>query len=79
MKKGLVFIEWIDSIGAERCEYLDEIEPMLPGKRCAAGVVIEDNSEYKTIALAATATQVLGRMTIPVGCIKSIKNLVISA
>jgi hypothetical protein len=52
---------------------------MLPGICYAAGFIIEDNSDYKTIALAITDTQVLGRVTIPAGCIKSIKNLAISA
>ena len=79
MKKELVLIEWLDSIGTERWEYLDEMEPILPGICHAAGFIIEDNSDYKTIALAVTDTQVLGRMTIPAGCIKSIKNLAISA
>ena len=79
MEKGIVLIEWLDSKGMERWEYLDEIEPMLPGECYAAGFIIEDNSDYTTIALAVTDTQVLGRMTIPAGCIKSVKRLKASA
>ena len=37
--------------------------------------MIEDHPDYKTIALALSDTQVLGRTTIPSGCIKSIKKL----
>lgn len=79
MEKDIVLIEWLDSKGMERWEYLDEIEPMLPGECRAAGFIIEDTSDYTTIALAVTDTQVLGRMTIPAGCIKSIRKLSVSA
>ena len=30
MDKDIVLIEWVDSKGMERWEYLDEIEPMSP-------------------------------------------------
>ena len=72
----MVLIEWIDSRGTERWEYLDEIEPMLPCECLSVGFIIESNSDYTTIAMAVTATQVLARMTIPAGCIKNVKNLV---
>ena len=76
--KEIVLIEWQDSKGMERWEYLDEIEPMPPGVCYSVGFLIEDGQDYKTIALGLSDTQVLGRMTIPSGCIKSIKKLVIS-
>jgi len=75
MEKDIVLIEWIDSRGTERWEYLDEIEPMLPGECLSVGFIIEDNDDYTTIAMAVTDTQVLARMTIPAGCIKRIKVL----
>ena len=73
--KEIVLIEWVDSKGMERLEYLDEIEPMPPCLCYAVGFIIEDNSDYKTLALGLSETQVLGRTTIPAGCIRSIKEL----
>lgn len=59
----------------ERWEYLDEIEPMPPCLCYSVGFMIEDNSDYKTLALGLTETQVLGRTTIPSGCIRTIRKL----
>ncbi len=75
MDKDIVLIEWADSKGMERWEYLDEIEPMPPCICSTVGFIIEDNKDYKTIALGLSDTQVLGRMTIPMGCIRNIKKL----
>jgi len=77
--KEIVLIEWVDSKGMERWEYLDEIEPILPCVCRSVGFMIEDNPEYKTIALGLSDTQVLGRTTIPSGCIKSIKRLAVAS
>jgi len=74
----IVFIEWFDAKGVQRWEYLDEIEPMPPCSCYSVGFLIEDTTNYKTIALGLTDTQVLGRTTIPTGCIKRIKKLPIS-
>ena len=79
MSKNIVLIEWEDSKGMERWEYLDEIEPMPPCRCYAVGFIIEENNDYKTLALGLSETQVLGRTTIPASCIKSIKKLVISS
>ena len=76
--RDIILIEWSDSKGMERWEYLDEIEPIPPCVCSAVGFLIEDNPDYKTIALGLSDTQVLGRTTIPVGCIKSIKKLAVS-
>ena len=73
--KEIVLIEWVDSKGMNRWEYLDEIEPMPPGICYSVGFIIEDTKDYKTIALGLSDTQVLGRTTIPSGCIKSIEKL----
>ena len=79
MDKDIVLIEWVDSKGMERWEYLDEIEPMPPCICYAVGFIIEDNKNYKTIALGLSETQVLGRTSIPSGCIRSLKKLVTSS
>ena len=75
MDKDIVLVEWVDSKGMERWEYLDEIEPMPPCVCYTVGFIIEDNKDYKTLALGLSETQVLGRTTIPSGCIRSIKKL----
>ena len=79
INQKIVFIEWLDSTGMERWEYLDEIEPIPPCSCYSVGFLIEDNNDYKTLALGLSETQVLGRTTIPTGCIKSIKELPISS
>ena len=79
MDKEIVLIEWVDSKGIERWEYLDEIESMPPCICYSVGFMVENHSDYKTIALGLSDTQVLGRTTIPSGCIKSIKKLVTSS
>jgi hypothetical protein len=77
--KEIVLIEWLESKGLERWEYLDEIEPLPPDTCFSVGFMIEDNPDYKTIALGLGTTQVLGRTTIPSGCIKAIKKLTTSS
>jgi len=76
--KDIILIEWVDSKGMERWEYLDEIEPLPPCICYAVGFIIEDNKDYKTLALGLSEAQVLGRVTIPIGSIKHIKKLPIS-
>ena len=75
MDTDIVLIEWVDSKGMERWEYLDEIEPLLPDTCYSVGFLIEDHKDYKTLALGLGTTQVLGRTTIPAGCIKRITKL----
>ena len=77
--KQIVLIEWLDSKGAQRWEYLDEIEPMPPCNCCSVGFLIDENEDYVTLALGLNDTQVLGRTTIPAGCIKSAKRLATSS
>ncbi len=79
MDKDIVLIEWVDSKGMERWEYLDGLEPMPPCVCYSVGFLIEDNKDYKTIALGLSDTQVLGRTTIPTGCIKDLKKLATSS
>jgi len=77
--KEIVLIEWVDSKGLERWEYLDEIEPIPPCICYSVGFLIEDNKDYLTIALGLSETQVLGRTTIPAGCIRNIRKLTTSS
>ena len=77
--KDIVLIEWVDSKGMERWEYLDELEPMPPCICHSVGFIIEDCKDYKTIALGLSETQVLGRTTIPSVCIRKIEKLVTSS
>ena len=76
INKDIVLIEWVDSKGMERWEYLDGLEPMPPCICYSVGFIIEDNPDYKTLALGLSDTQVLGRTTIPSGCIRKIERLV---
>ncbi len=73
--REIVLIEWMDSKGVNRWEYLDEIDTMPPCASYSVGFLIENNKDYKTIAIGLTETQVLGRTTIPSGCIKSVRKL----
>mgnify|MGYP001587159507 FL=1 len=71
-----VLIEWLDSKGINnQWEYLDEIEPLLPSRCISVGFLIEETPEYKTIAQSVSATQVLGRMTIPCCSIQKVVEL----
>lgn len=78
-KNDIVLIEWVDSKGLQLWEYLDEIEPMPPCICWSVGFMIDDNPEYKTLALGLSEAQVLGRTTIPSGCIRNVKKLVTSS
>jgi hypothetical protein len=79
MSRDIVLIEWVDSKGMERWEYLDEIEPLKPCICQSVGFMIEDATDYKTIALGLSDSQVLGRTTIPSGCIKRVRKLTTSS
>ena len=76
MKRDLVIIEWLDSKGVTTAwEYLDELEPLKPSRCVSVGFLMEDAVEYKTIAQSLSDTQVLGRTTIPVCSIVSMKKV----
>ena len=68
----IVLIEWVDSKGLERWEYLDEIEPIEPNRRLSTGFLIEEGEQYKTITQSVSNTQVLSRTTIPCCSIQKI-------
>ncbi|KKL70148.1 hypothetical protein LCGC14_2107850 [marine sediment metagenome] len=75
MDKDIVLIEWVDSKGLTNWEDIDGLESMPPVECLSVGFLLDENESYKTIALGMGGNQVLGRMTIPTGCIKSIKKL----
>ena len=75
MDKDIVLIEWVDSKGVTNWENIDELEPMLPVECRSVGFLLENKRAYKTIAIGLGGKQVLGRLTIPSGCIRSIKKI----
>lgn len=73
MKHKIVKIHWVDSYGVEGTwESWDELPPFLPVEVFSIGYLIDNNKNYKTIAQSVSETHILGRMTIPIGCIKKI-------
>ena len=73
----LVKIEWIDSRGVTPTwEDKDNLEPLLPAKCQTVGWLIESTKTYKTVVQSIGEEEVLGRITIPTGCITSVKELV---
>jgi len=74
--KVMVLIEWVDSKGVTNIwEDIDGLEKMLPCVCYTIGFLLEDNDEYKTVVLTLSEEQLLGRLTIPSGCIKSVSKL----
>ena len=57
MDKDIVLIEWADSKGTERWEYLDEIEPMPP---CISYAVGSSLSLVKSAGACSSADQSIG-------------------
>ena len=76
MKQEKVEITWLDSKGiTPSWEYRDELDPLKPTVVSSIGYLLEDATEYKTIAQSVSADQVLGRTTIPVVSIKNIRRI----
>lgn len=76
MSNKRVEITWLDSHGiTSSWEYWDGLEELKPCVIISIGYLIKDRKDYKTIAQSVSDSQVLGRMTIPVGCIKKIRRL----
>jgi uncharacterized protein YktA (UPF0223 family) len=71
-----VKITWMDSRGVTTSwEFLDELEPLVPSKITSVGFLLEETEEYKTIVQSVSENQVVGRMTIPLSCIKEVACL----
>ena len=75
MNKDIVLIEWVDSKGMTNWEDIDGLKSMPPCVCYTVGFLLEDNENYKTVALALSEEQLLGRLTIPTACIQSMKRL----
>lgn len=72
----LVEIWWRDSKGVtSEWEFKEDIKPMEPATVYSVGYMLDDNDLFKTIVQSKTETQVMGRLTIPAGCIKEITVL----
>ena len=68
-----VEITWVDSKGVTSSwEFKEDIEQLAPSKITSIGYLLED---YKTIVHSMSEEQLLGRMTIPTGCILKMQNL----
>jgi len=76
MKYKLILIEWLDSKGiTSQWEYLNEIKSLKPSRCFSTGFLIEETNHYKTIAQGFSASQVIGRMTIPKCAIQRITEI----
>ena len=72
----LVRIQWEDSRGVTTgWEWKDDVDPLPPVVIFSVGYLIKDTKRYKTLVQSVSDEQILGRLTIPSGCIKSIKKL----
>ncbi len=76
MKFKLVKIEWLDAIGVTT-EWEDRkmLRRLKPSKCVSVGFLVDDGDEFKTIAQSVEKNHILGRQSIPVGCILKITKL----
>lgn len=69
----IVRIAWSDSKGiTPEWEIKEDMGQLRPACVDSVGFLLEDRDDYVTIAQSDTDDQVLGRLTIPRGCIKEI-------
>jgi len=74
--RNLVEIKWSDSKADDATwEYFDDLKPLMPVQCHSVGYLLEDKKDYKTIVQSISHNQILGRISIPVGCIESIVDL----
>lgn len=72
----IVEVIWDDSRGVTSgWEFKDEMEPLYPVTVRSVGFLEEENGEYITIVQSDSKNEVLGRMTIPKGCIHN-RNII---
>ena len=72
----IVIVKWIDSIGlTPDWEYKNGLKQLKPAYVTSVGFLLEDNEDYKTILQSDSSNQILGRLTIPAGCVTSISVL----
>jgi hypothetical protein len=67
----IVEVIWNDSKGVTSgWEPKDELEQLKPVHINSVGYLLEDREDYVTILQSDSADEVVGRMTIPKGCIR---------
>jgi len=72
----LVEITWMDSHGVTSTwEFWEDMEELKPERIKSVGYLIADKKGYKTIVQSVSDSQVLGRLTIPAGCIRRTKDI----
>lgn len=72
----LVKIIWKDSKGLTTgWEFKEDIEEIPPVEIGSVGFLLSSKKDYKTLAHSVSSEQVLGRLTIPNGCIVSCEAL----
>jgi len=72
----LVRIEWLDAKGvSSEWENRKKMKRLKPSKCVSVGFLVDDGEEFKTIAQTVEKDHILGRHTIPAGCIKKMRRL----
>lgn len=72
MKQKIIIIKWLDSKAApHEWEYRDDLGTLEPVTCTTLGFIVKETKDYITIAHTISDNQVLGRITIPRGCIKN--------
>lgn len=75
-KPRLVLIEWDDSrLAPAAWEHAEDLAALKPSRCMSVGFLLHDGKRYKTIAQSIGEGQVVGRMTIPAGCIRRVSTL----
>lgn len=75
-KNQVVEITWMDSKGVTSTwEFIEDLEQLKPCRIVSVGYLLEDREGYKTLVQSMSKGQVLGRLTIPTGCIKKVRKV----
>ena len=76
VKKGtLVQITWLDSVGVTSAwEFRDELDSLKCAKIKTVGFVEKWGKKRLTVAQSISKEQVLGRITIPRGCVVEVRK-----
>lgn len=73
----IVKIIWWDSKGVTSdWEFKDELKELHPVHIESVGFLLEENGDYLTILQSDSEEQILGRLTIPKGCVCDVQFLV---
>ena len=73
---GIVKVKWVDSQGlSPDWELKDGLEQLRVVYVTSVGFLLEDREDYITILQSDSDKQVLGRLTIPRGCVKNMDVL----